>query len=54
MEIETKQLGSRIRINVFNALRALSKQERISMTALRERAIVRLLDEYHIEIKRDV
>jgi hypothetical protein len=52
MNTEMKQLGSRIRADVFEALRELSKQERISMASLTERAILRLLDEHGVEVQR--
>lgn len=52
MDTEMKQLGSRIRADVFEALRELSKQERISMASLTERAILRLLEEHGVDVQR--
>ena len=41
MNTEMKQLGSRIDAKVFEALRDLSKEKRISMASLTQMAILR-------------
>lgn len=43
MENETRQLGARIRVDVIEKLRELSKRKRISMAVLTEQAILDLL-----------
>lgn len=45
MENETKQIGARIRVDVIDRLRELSKRKRISMAVLTEQAIVKMLKE---------
>ena len=42
-ENETRQLGARVRVDISEKLRALSKRKRISMAVLTEQAIVNLL-----------
>lgn len=42
---ETKQIGARIRVDVIDRLRELSKRKRISMAVLTEQAIVKMLKE---------
>jgi hypothetical protein len=43
--METKQLGAHIRVEVIDELRKLSKRERISMSVLTERALMRMISE---------
>lgn len=43
MENETRQLGARVRVDIIEKLRELSKRKRISMAVLTEQAIVNLL-----------
>ena len=50
MENDTKQLGARIRTEVLDSLRALSKKKRISMAVLTEQAIIGLLEDNGIEV----
>lgn len=45
MENETRQLGARIRVDVIDRLRELSKSKRISMAVLTEQAIVKMLND---------
>lgn len=44
MENETRQLGARVRVDIIEKLRDLSKRKRISMAVLTEQAIVNLLE----------
>lgn len=39
MNNEMKQLGARIRVDVLDALRQLSKRDRVSMASITERAL---------------
>ena len=50
MENDTKQLGARIRTEVLDSLRALSKKKRISMAVLTEQAIIGLLKDNGVEV----
>jgi len=43
MENETRQIGARVRVDIIEKLRELSKRKRISMAVLTEQAIVSLL-----------
>lgn len=52
MNTEMKQLGSRIDAKVFEALRDLSKEKRISMASLTQMAILLLLDEHGVDVQR--
>ena len=45
MENETRQLGARIRVDVIDRLRELSKSKRISMAVLTEQAILKMLND---------
>jgi len=50
MEIETRQLGARIRVDVIAELRTLSKKKRMSMAVLTELAIIKMLKEAKEEV----
>lgn len=45
MENETRQIGARVRVDIIEKLRELSKRKRISMAVLTEQAIVNLLED---------
>jgi hypothetical protein len=43
VEVETRQIGARVRVDIIEKLREMSKRKRISMAVLTEQAIVNLL-----------
>jgi hypothetical protein len=48
-----KQIGPRIRQGVYDALQACSKEERVSMSVLVEKAIKDLLEKKGYDLKND-